>query len=267
MAPVGERTSHAPGTFSWVDAATTDLDGATTFYEGLLGWEHVDAPIGDGSVYRMFQLDGKHVAAAGEQRQEERSHGIPPHWNNYVTVASADDTATRVKDLGGNLMMDPFDVFDSGRMTVFSDPTGAILSIWEPREHIGAGIVNEPGALTWNELSTTDVEQAKRFYADLFGWSFEDVGTAESPYTMIRNGDRMNGGIRPLGDPEQQAGTPPNWMPYLVSADIERSAARAGELKGTVMVGPMEVQPGRRIVVARDPQGAVFGLFEGETED
>jgi predicted enzyme related to lactoylglutathione lyase len=267
MPAVGERTIHPPGTFSWVDAATTDLDGATAFYEALLGWDHVDAPIGDGAVYRMFQLGGKQVAAAGEQRAEERSHGIPPHWNNYVTVASADETAARVKELGGNPMMDPFDVFDSGRMTVFSDPTGAILSIWEPREHIGAGVVNEPGALTWNELSTSDVEKAKGFYGDLFGWRFEDVGSAEFPYTTIRNGERMNGGIRPLGDQEKQTGVPPNWMPYFVSAELDRSAARIGELGGAVMVGPMAILQGSRIVVARDPQGAVFALFEGETED
>ena len=99
---MGERTSHPPGTFSWVDLSTSDLDCATTFYEGLLGWEHVDNPIGDDAVYRMFTLGGKNVAAASQQQEQERSHGIPPHWNNYVTVASADETAGRVAELGGN---------------------------------------------------------------------------------------------------------------------------------------------------------------------
>lgn len=264
---MGERTSHPPGTFSWVDLAAGDLDGATAFYEGLLGWSHVDNPIGDGSVYRMFQLRGMHVAAGAQLRDEERSHGIPPHWNNYVTVSSADETAARVNDLGGNLMLDPFDVFDAGRMAVFTDPTGAVLCIWEPREHIGAQLVNDPGCLTWNELSTTDVERAKSFYSDLFGWSYDDVGTAETPYTTIRNGDRMNGGIRPLGEQEQRIGVPPNWMPYFTSAALDESVAKATELGGTVMVGPMEILQGSRIAVARDPQGAVFALFEGETED
>jgi predicted enzyme related to lactoylglutathione lyase len=264
---VGERTSHPAGTFSWVDLSTPDLEGATAFYEGLLGWAHVDAPIGDGAVYRMFQLGGKSVAAASEQREEERSHGIPPHWNNYVTVASADDSAARVNELGGNLMMDPFDVLDVGRMAVFTDPTGAALCIWEPRANIGAQVVNDPGCLTWNELSTTDAERAKSFYADLFGWTYDDVGTVEMPYTTIRNDGRMNGGIRPLGDQEKQMGVPPNWMPYLTSADLDRSAAQVGELGGTVMVGPMSVLQGSRIAVSRDPQGGVFALFEGETED
>jgi predicted enzyme related to lactoylglutathione lyase len=184
-----------------------------------------------------------------------------------VTVTSADDTAARVNELGGNLMVNPFDVLDAGRMAVLADPTGAVLCIWEPRNHIGAGIVNDPGALTWNELSTTDMERAKSFYADLFGWSYDDVGSQEMPYAMIKNGDRMNGGIRPLGDQEKQMGVPPNWMPYFTSADAEQSAARAGELGGQVMVGPMSIMPGRKIAVVRDPQGAVVALFEGETED
>lgn len=263
---MGERTEHAVGTFSWVDLTTTDLDGAAAFYKGLFGWDHVDAPIGDDAVYRMFQLRGKSVAAGVEQGAEQRSHGIPPHWNNYVTVASADDTAARVNGLGGNLMMDPFDVFESGRMAIFTDSTGAVLSVWEPRAHIGAELVNDPGCLSWNELSTTDVDKAKSFYADLFGWSYEDVGTDEMPYTTIRNGDRMNGGIRPLGDPEKQMGVPPNWIPYFTSARLEQSLASMGELGGSVMVGPMSVLQNSRIALVRDPQGVAFALFEGETD-
>ena len=264
---MGERNDHPPGTFSWVDLSTPDLDGATAFYEGLLGWDHDDFPMGDGAVYRMFRLHGRNVAAASQQRDEERSHGIPPHWNNYVTVASADDSAARVNELGGNLMMDPFDVFDAGRMAVFTDPTGAVLCVWEPRNAIGAGIVNDPGALTWNELSSTDVDRAKRFYGDLFGWTYDDVGTAEMPYATIRNRARMNGGMRPLGDQEQQMGVPPNWMPYFTTAGLDQSAAQVAELGGTVMVGPMSILQGSRIAIARDPHAAVFALFEGETED
>jgi predicted enzyme related to lactoylglutathione lyase len=265
-AVMAEQTEYAPGAFSWVDVTTTDLDGAAAFYKGLLGWDHVDRPIGDGAVYRLFQLRGKNVAGGVEQQSEQRSHGIPPHWNNYVTVTSADDTAARVGDLGGNLMMDPFDVFDAGRMAIFTDATGAVLSVWEPRERSGAELFNDPGCLTWNELSTPDMDRAKSFYSDLFGWSFDDVGTDEMPYTMTRNGERMNGGIRPLGEQEKQMGVPPNWMPYFTSADMDQSAAEAGELGGIVMVGPMSVMEGRRIAVVRDPQGVVFGLFEGETD-
>jgi len=162
--------------------------------------------------------------------------------------------------------MDPFDVFDAGRIAIFTDTTGAVLSVWEPRESIGAELVNDPGCLTWNELSTPDVEKAKSFYADLFGWTYDDVDTAEMPYATIRNGERMNGGIRPLGEQEKQVGVPPNWMPYFTSADLDQSAAKVAELGGTVMVGPMAILQGSRLAVVRDPQGVVFALFEGETE-
>ena len=264
---MAERAEYPPGTFSWVECATSDLDGATAFYENLFGWQHVDSPIDETNVYRMFQLGGKAVAAAFAQRDEERSHGIPPHWNNYVTVASVDDTAARVNTLGGNLLMDPFDVFDAGRMVAFSDPTGAILSLWEPRSSIGAERVNDPGSLTWNELSTSDVDKAKSFYSELFGWTHEDHGDDANQYTVIQNQGRMNGGIRPLGDEERRRGVPPNWMPYFTTTDIEQSIANIGELGGQVMVGPISPIGPSRIAVAADPQHAVFALFEGETDD
>jgi predicted enzyme related to lactoylglutathione lyase len=264
---MGERTSHAPGTFSWVDLSTTDPDGAKGFYGPLFGWEFDDQPLPDGGVYTMCHVDGKDACALAAQQEQERSVGIPPHWNNYITVASADDSASKARDVGGDVLVDPFDVMDVGRMAVIADPAGAAFCIWEPRSNIGAEIVNEPGTLTWNELASSDVDQAKTFYGDLFGWTFEDVGTAENPYTTIRNGGRMNGGVRPLGEQEKQMGVPPNWMPYFVTEDADQSGTRVGELGGKVMVGPMAILQGSRIVISQDPQGAFFALFEGETED
>jgi uncharacterized protein len=261
---MGERTSHAPGTFSWVDLSTPDLDAGTAFYESLLGWSHNDVDTGDGGIYRMFQLGGKDVAAGSGQREEERSQGVPPHWNNYATVESVDATAERAGELGGSVMVPPFDVLEAGRMSVIADPTGAVVCLWEPRASIGAEIVNDAGALCWNELSTNDVAKAKTFYSALLGWRFEDQ-TEPMPYTRIYVGDRMNGGIRALGDQEREAGVPPNWMPYFSTADIESSTAQVKELGGTVMVGPM-IMNEIKMTVAQDPTGAVFALFEGPTQ-
>ena len=127
--------------------------------------------------------------------------------------------------------------------------------------------MNDTGALCWNELSTTDVDRAKGFYSDLLGWHYEDVGSDDMPYATIRNGDRMNGGIRPQGDQEKQMGVPPNWLPYFTSGDIDQGVAKVGELGGQVMVGPMAILQGSKIAVAADPQGAAFALFEGRTDD
>src|SRR4051812_49239985 len=177
---MGERTSYAPGTFSWAELATSDAEAAKTFYTALFGWDYDDQPIGDGPVYSMAQRDGKSVAALFDSEQ-------PPHWNCYVTVESADAAAARAGELGANVMAPPFDVFTAGRMTVISDPTGAVLSLWEPRDSIGAYRVNEPGALTWNDLLTPDPAASAQFYGDLLGWTTEEIPNADG-YRVISNG-------------------------------------------------------------------------------
>ena len=261
---MGERTSHAPGTFSWVDLATTDPAGAKHFYGELFGWDFDDMPVGDDGVYTMCLLDGKEVAAISAQRDQERSMGIPPHWNNYVTVDDVDARTATAGEFGGTVLMEPFDVLDAGRMSVIGDPAGAVLCTWEPRNHIGARLVNVPGALTWNELATTDVERAKEFYGALFGWRFQDMEGSEVPYALIFNGDRPNGGIRQ--QTEMEAGIPPNWVPYFAVERVDDPVTKAGELAGNVIVPPMTVPAGRFAGIA-DPQGAVFAVFEGDFDD
>jgi uncharacterized protein len=258
---MGERTSYESGTFSWVDLATTDQDGAKAFYAGLFGWEYDDQPIGDGATYTLCRLDGRDVAAITTQSDQERGQGVPPHWNSYITVHDLDARAPRVAELNGNLIIPPFDVLDAGRMALAADPTGAVFAMWKPKNHIGATFVNVPGALTWNELGTKDVETAKQFYADLFGWSYEDLDTnGAGTYSTIRTGDRSNGGIRPQTPQEERI--PPNWLVYFAAVSVEESAATANELGGNVLVPTMRVPAGAFTVVA-DPQGAVFALFEG----
>jgi predicted enzyme related to lactoylglutathione lyase len=151
-------------------------------------------------------------------------------------------------------------------MAVIADPTGAALCAWEPRANIGAGRVNEPGCLTWNELGTNDVREAARFYAELFGWTYDerDFG-GEEPYRVIMNADRANGGIRSLT--EAEAGMPPNWLVYLATEEAGAAAGRVGELGGKVLVPPFEVPMGARIAVVADPQGAVFALYAGTLDD
>jgi uncharacterized protein len=256
---MGERTSHTPGTFSWTDLATTDTDAAKRFYTELFGWEHDDQPIpGGDAVYTMLLRDGKAVAALFQGQE-----GMPTAWSSYVTVESADSTAAKATDLGGTLMAEPFDVMDAGRMAVIQDPTGAVISVWEPHGSIGATFVNGPGALTLNQLNTPDPETAERFYAGLFGWRTEEVAGGDQPYWGIYNGDRLNAGMMQLA---ADAGAPPHWLVYFGSVDVDADAASIGELGGQVMVPPLDV-PGGRILVAQDPQGAVVGLFAGRFDD
>src|ERR671914_419259 len=160
---MGERTSYEPGSFSFAELATSDAGGAKTFYAALFGWEYQDTPIGDGQIYTTASRDGTQVGALFASEQ-------PPHWNCYVTVASADESAARARELGATLLAEPFDVMDLGRTAVIADPTGAAVCVGGPRSHIGAALVNTPGAMTWNDLITPDPDAAGRFYEALFGW-------------------------------------------------------------------------------------------------
>jgi uncharacterized protein len=262
---VGERSSYETGAFSWVDLSTTDPVSAKAFYAGLFGWQLEDTPAGEGMTYTMSRIGGQDVCAISAQMQQERDRGIPPHWNSYITAHDLDQRAGRVPEIGGNVLMPPFDVLDVGRMAVVADPTGAVFMLWEPKSNIGAQLVNVPGALTWNELGTTDVDTAKRFYTDLFGWTYDDIDmNGQGTYSIILNGDERNGGIR--AQTPQEEGIPPNWLVYFGAAGVDESAAQATELGGNVIVPTMHVPNGAFSVVA-DPQGAVFALFQGEFDE
>ena len=250
---MGERTSHAPGTFSWAELATSDSDAAKAFYTQLFGWTYDDRPIPDDGVYSMALKDGKVAAALFS------SAGRPPHWNCYVTVESAQDAAKLAEQHGATVVADAFDVMDAGRMAVVTDPTGATLSLWEPGTSIGAEVVNTPGSMTWNDLITADPEQAAAFYEQLFGWTTEAVPDAGG-YRLIKNGDRSNGGIMPRGD------YPPSWLPYFGHEDVARLHATIGELGGRAFTDVMPMPQGS-VAVFADPQGAAFACWTGDYDD
>src|SRR5947208_13066088 len=174
---MAERTSHEPGTPSWVDLGSPDTQGAAAFYHGLLGWEAEMDPRPEAGGYGLFTLRGKRVAGLGPQMNPQ----MPPYWSVYVTVADADATLQQAKDAGGTVVAGPMDVFDAGRMGVIQDPVGSFISVWQPDQHIGASLVNEHGTFAWNELATTDLEAARSFYTALFGWgvSSGDDGNAD----------------------------------------------------------------------------------------
>jgi len=249
---MANRTSYPPGTFSWAELVTSDADAAKGFYTEVFGWDYRDDPVGEGMVYSTALLGGQPVAAL--YRGDP-----PPHWNCYVTVTSADNAAARAAELGASTLAEPFDVLDAGRMAVIADPTGAALCLWEPRSHIGAAVVNAPGALTWNDLITPDVEAAARFYGDLFGWATLEIPNAGG-YRVIQNGGRSNGGML------SREVIPPSWIPYFGHEDLSGLHARAGDLGGRALSEPVAVPSGRFALFA-DPQGALFAALTGTYDD
>ena len=255
---MGKRTSHTPGTFSWVDLGTTDVESARPFYRELFGWELTDEPISGGGTYTMARVDGS-VVSALYQRPVDVG---PPAWLSYVTVESAEETALRAGELGGSIIQPSFDVMDAGRMAVLADPSRAVFAIWQPKSGHGAELVNDPGSLCLNQLNTGDPKAAQAFYSGLFGWSIEYNGSEGNDYWGLYNDGRLNGGMMPL---PPNAEVPPHWLVYFTTLDLEDSVSRIGRLGGGVVVSPMAIESGR-IAVVHDPQGAVFALFEGEVD-
>ncbi len=260
---MGERTQYTPGTFCWADLASTDQAAAKAFYTQLFGWEAVDNEVGEGMFYTMMNLDGKPVAAVAGQPQQMRDAGVPPVWQSYISVESADASVQAAAKNGATVMAEAFDVMDVGRMGVVQDPQGAMFNVWEPKAHVGAQLVNGPGTLSWNELGSPDIDAAAGFYGEVFGWKTEAMGGMEMPYLVVRTADgHTNGGIRPPMPP----GAPAFWLVYFGATDIEATLVKARDLGGGALSGPVQIGPGT-IAVAHDPQGAVFALYAGEFEN
>jgi uncharacterized protein len=260
---MGERTEYTPGTFSWADLSTTDPEAAKRFYSELFGWETDDRPVTGGGTYTMASLGGRYVAGLAGQPPDQQAAGVPPLWNSYVTVEDVDAAARRVVELGGHVHAGPFDVERAGRMAVAQDPQGAFFMLWEPRDHIGAGLVNAPGALCWNQLTTTDIGAAQAFYGALFGWAMDALEESRLPYWMIRNDEVLNGGL--MAQPPAQDGAPPSWLVVFAVEDLDASLGDVERLGGRTLSPVTEMEFGRFAAVS-DPQGAVFALFAGELD-
>ena len=257
-----ERTEYAPGTPSWVDLATPDLVASEQFYGSLFDWTFDAQDTGDPqNQYVLADQGDKNVAGMMNLTPEMQQGGMPPVWSTYVTVLDVDASTARAKELGGAVLRDPMDVMDAGRMAVLADPTGAVFCIWQPQEHIGAQLVNEPYSLTWNELITPDIETAKTFYAGLFGWTGAPVemGADAPAYTLWMLGD--DNGIAGAMPPPME-GMPPFWGVYFAVADCDSTVAKAQELGASVLAEPMDLPGVGRMAALMDPQGAVFSVIK-----
>jgi predicted enzyme related to lactoylglutathione lyase len=246
--------SHAPGSFCWVELATSDQAGAKSFYQTLLGWDAADIPMGPGETYTIFKKAGRDAAAGYRQRPD--SGGAPPNWQVYVRVASADQAAAQATALGGTVLAPSLDVPDAGRMAVLQDPTGAVFAVWEPRRNAGLGVIDEPGAFCWAELMAKDLPRAATFYKSLFGW-----GTKDDPrYTEWTLGDRSIGGMIEIQ--KDWGEVPPHWLVYFQVDDCDASVEKAKSLGGKLAMGPQDFPGVGRIALLHDPQGAAFYLIK-----
>jgi predicted enzyme related to lactoylglutathione lyase len=254
-----EIKKHEPGMFCWVELATKDGPAAKKFYTSLFDWGVNDVP-SDAGTYSMVQKRGKDAAALYQQGPQEK--GIPPHWNSYVCVDSTDETAAKARKLDGTVVLEPFDVMEHGRMAVIKDPTGAVFSLWEAKEHTGAEVINEPSSFCWNELYTSDAKKAGNFYANLFGWSRESMQTPTGEYTIFKKGDVQAAGMMQIS--KEMAAMPPHWMVYFAVDDSDRAVEKAKGMGAQVMVPPTDIPNIGRFAILNDPQGADFAVIRLE---
>ena len=282
-----ERDGYIPGVPCWVDTTQPDPQAAVAFYGALFGWEFENVmPAGAPGEYHIARIGGRDVAAVGSQPE-----GAPPAavWNTYIWVDSADDAAQRVRESGGAVLVEPFDIPEAGRSAVLADREGAAFCAWEAREHRGARIVNEPGSLNFNGLNTRDPDAARSFYRPVFGWEVLDLGGGGSMWMLPGYAEfleQREPGLRerqveagapegfadvvatlnPLG--KDQPDVPAHWSVTFAVADADATAAKAYELGGKVLVAPFDA-PWVRMAVLADPQGASFiaSKFAPENRD
>ena len=248
------------GSFAWLELATTDHKAAKTFYSSLFGWTSEDMPMGPDMTYTIFRVGGGDVAGAYQLMKEQLAMHVPPHWMLYVKVVNVDESAAKAVKLGAQQIVAPMDIPNVGRFAVMQDPTGAVISVFQPGRHQGMTVFGDMGALCWADLNTTDPEKASRFYADWLGWKYE---TGKDGYRHILNGtgeEDMIGGIPP--EMHAPPGTPSHWMCYFSIADCKASAAKAAQLGASTMMPATLMAEVGTIAVLADPQGAAFALYQ-----
>jgi uncharacterized protein len=272
-----ERDGYIAGVPCWVDTRQPDAQAAVAFYGGLFGWQFEQVlPPGSPGTYSIGRLRGGDVAAVASQPE-----GAPPvpAWNTYIWVESADETVSKVRDAGGRVVMDPFDLLAAGRMAVCTDPEGAAFCLWQAKQHRGAQIVNEPGSLNFNSLNTRDAEGAKAFYGSVFGWETLSLGGGAEMWRLPGYGDFLEqrdpdlrkrmaetaaapegfedvvATLNPITD--DQPDVHPYWSVTFAVDDADATAETAANLGGQVVVAPFDA-PWVRMTVITDPQGATF---------
>lgn len=246
----------APGTPIWVDLGSPDVEASARFYGELFGWDAEITPHPAAGLYTMFRKGGKEVAGAAPLQSE----GQPPAWTTYLSTDSVDASAAKIADAGGSVLAPPFDVLEAGRMAIAEDPTGAVFGLWQAKDMKGAELFNQPGSLCWNELSTRDLDRAIGFYSEVFGFDVMDSDTPEMRYVQWRIDGKSVGGAMPTSD-MVPAEVPAHWLSYFAVSDLGETLAKAKDLGGTVVFGPVD-SPQGPFATVMDPQGAMFAVIQ-----
>jgi predicted enzyme related to lactoylglutathione lyase len=255
---MAELTPRTTGTPCWVDVTIPDVEAAIAFYGRLFGWEPSRIPDPAAGGYTMFNRGGQPVAAASPPQDET----VPPHWSVYLATDDADATAARMREAGGDLLAEPFDVFDQGRMAVARDPAGAVICLWQAGQMPGGLVRSGPGTLNWCECQTRDRAAALPFYEQVFGYETEAAPMGEGrEYTVLKVGGEPVAGMLEI-EPEWGGNAESHWAVVFEVEDCDATVARAQELGGTVIRPPVDLEGVGRFAVLADPFGAGFQVIK-----
>jgi predicted enzyme related to lactoylglutathione lyase len=253
------RDRYEPGEFCWVDLRVPDLREARDFYKALFGWESFLFDMADGTPYVGWMLGGRNVAGLGPAGEEQSATDVSPAWNGYVRVNDAEAIQSRAARLGGQVVQPVVRVAEHGHTAFLSDPSGgAIFGIWQPLHHAGAQVWGGDYAACWCELATRDIETARSFYEDLFGWSCNEFTGTPSRYYIASVGDSSTGGMMEMTD--AWGDMPAHWSVYFQVPDVDACCQRCEQLGGRACVPAFDTGVGR-IAGCTDSQGAFFYLI------
>lgn len=255
--PVHEA-AFAPGAPCWSDLMVDDVERAKSFYADLFGWTYEVGGLESGGYVTALK-NGEVVAGLSAKGADQAEQ--PPAWTTYLATEDADASAEGARRAGGVFFVEPMDVNEMGRMALGADAAGAAFGLWESRAHTGANLVNEPGAMCWNELMSRDYEASKAFYTDVFDYRLEEIGQGGFQYSVASLADgRPIGGVGAI-PAEAPADVPSHWMVYFGVDDCDAAAERVEALGGTVMQPPWDTPYGRMALVA-GPQGETFSIMK-----
>lgn len=239
----------------WIDLMSADTAAATAFYSALMGWTTTTEQE-EAGTYTTFWNDEDRVAGLTAQAPGSQ----PPNaWVTYFSVADVDATTRAAEAAGARVLEEPVTVRGKGRMAFLTDPSGAVIGLWQSAEHTGYGRFGEFGTPVWHELSTRDFEAATAFYETVFGWQLRPLSNDEEfRYSTFGPEDNDVGGIFD-GKQVMPESQPSHWAIYFGVPDVARAAARVPELGGTVLREPWSSEYGTFSQVT-DPTGAAFYL-------
>lgn len=242
-------TAWPAGTPCWIDYGAADPDAAKAFYGELLGWTWTGGEPEFGG-YHNAHRDGLQVAGLGPLMGE----GDSPAWTTYFATDDAAATATRIREAGGTVVVEPMEVGPMGTMVIALDPQGNAFGLWQAGTHTGTQRYNEPGSLVWNEAAVDDPEAARAFYASVFGFSWAPIAGMEPYGTFGIGGDPLGGlgGITP--------GQPRGWATCFAVSSTDDAVFRVEGQGGTVLMPAEDTEFGR-FAVLEDPWGAPFSVM------